>query len=676
MSGSFETPALSEFITLWICLFSQLTIHLTSSSLQNLISSSKVDYEHHLVSTYRSNPGKLFSHLKSLSKPASSDYPIFHNSEPVTDRQQTAQLFNSYFNSVFTVSDFILPPANQRPTPTEQLSHISIDSDDVADALQFLNTTKAPGTDDISPLILKLCSDSLLFPITHLLNTCMLSCSIPDEWKVHKIIPILKGSDTSDVQNYRPIFLLCILSKVLESIIYIKMIDFIRPFISKYQFGFLSNRSCLSQLLSSFSSYIVNSIEYKKPCDAVFLDFRKAFDTIPHPELLFKLRSHGITGSLWSWFQAYLSNCSHYPFVDGCSSNILPVKSGVPQGSVLGPLLFLIYVNDIPNVTTFCRPYLFADDTKFLETIYHHTSSKHLQEDLDSLATWCSNWRLSLNCSKCAALQFTLSSSTPTTYLIDGQPIKLVEKHKDLGILVQNRLSWSDHITSICAKAYRSLHVIRHSISSTSSNLRFSLYLSLVRSKLSYCSQLWRPRLIKDIICLERVQRRATKFVLNDVSTDYKSRLISLHLLPLMYWFELQDFMYLIKCMKDPSDNFDIYSHIPFVTSCTRASSTKTLKHNFCRYSTTQHFYFNRVVHLWNALPPVDITQSYPTIKRQITNFLWDHFTSNFTLTLHALFTLYTPVPPALTSLIHNFLIHYNVLQASPTMVLTLSISP
>ena len=99
-------------------------------------------------------------------------------------------------------------------------------------------------------------------------------------------------------------------------------------------------------------------------------------------------------------------------FVDGCS--------GVPQGSVLGPLLFLIYVNDIPNVTTFCRPYLFADDTKLLETIYHHTSSKHLQEDLDSLATWCSNWKLSLNCSKCAALQFTLSSSTPTTYLIDG----------------------------------------------------------------------------------------------------------------------------------------------------------------------------------------------------------------------------------------------------------------
>ena len=190
-------------------------------------------------------------------------------------------------------------------------------------------------------------------------------------------------------------------------------------------------------------------------------------------------------------------------FVDGCSSNILPVKSGVPQGTVLGPLLFLIYVNDIPNVTTFCRPYLFADDTKLLETIYHHTSSKHLQEDLDSLATWCSNWKLSLNCSKCAALQFTLSSSTPTTYLIDGQPIKLVEKHKDLGILVQNRLSWSDHITSICAKAYRSLHFIRRSISSTSSNLRFSLYLSLVRSKLSYCSQLWRPQLIKNIICLE-----------------------------------------------------------------------------------------------------------------------------------------------------------------------------
>ena len=211
------------------------------------------------------------------------------------------------------------------------------------------------------PLLLKLGAATLTLPFTHLFNTCF--CSIPDEWKVYKIIPIPKGSNPADVQNYRPISLLCIMSKILESIIYNKIIDFVCPFISAHQFGFLSKRSCINQLLSSFS-YIVNSVDSKTSCDIVFRDFIKAFDPIPHSELLFKLWSYGITGPLWSWFQAYLANRSHFVFVDGCSSSSLPVRSGVPQGSVLGPLLFLLCVNDIPHVTKHCNPYLFTDDTK------------------------------------------------------------------------------------------------------------------------------------------------------------------------------------------------------------------------------------------------------------------------------------------------------------------------
>ena len=120
-----------------------------------------------------------------------------------------------------------------------------------------------------------------------------------------------------------------------------------------------------------------------------------------------------------------------------------------------------------------------------------------------------------------------------------------------------------------------------------------------------YCSQLWRPHLIKDITCLERVQCRATKFVLNDFTSNYKSRLTSLNLLLLMYWLEIQDLMFLIKCVKYPSDNLDIFSRKSFVSSCTRASSSKKLKHNLCRSSSTKHFYFNRIVYLWNSLPSI-----------------------------------------------------------------------
>ena len=183
-----------------------------------------------------------------------------------------------------------MPSPDERPTPTNQLNHITIGTSDVYTALVTLDTSKAAGPDDIDPLILKTCADALTTPLTHLLNTCLQTCSVPEEWKVHKIVPIPKGSDPSDVHNYHPISLLCILPNILETIkiVYDKIIDFILPQISSQQFGFLRKRSCVNQLLS-FYSQIFSSVDQKNPCDVIFLDFRKAFDTLPHPELLYKL---------------------------------------------------------------------------------------------------------------------------------------------------------------------------------------------------------------------------------------------------------------------------------------------------------------------------------------------------------------------------------------------------
>ena len=164
----------------------------------------------------------------------------------------------------------------------------------------------------------------------------------------------------------------------------------------------------------------------------------------------------------------------------------------------------------------------------------------HIQQDLDNLVSWCHKWRLSLNTTKCAVVRFSFSSKSKACYYIEENLVPTADSHKDLGILVTADLSWSKHINFICANAYKTLHLIRRSVSSTSLGLRKSLYLSLVRSKLSYCSQLWRPHLVKDILCLKSVQRQATRYILNDYSrhTSYKSRLINIKLLPLMYWLE------------------------------------------------------------------------------------------------------------------------------------------
>ena len=178
---------------------------------------------------------------------------------------------------------------------------------------------------------------------------------------------------------------------------------------------------------------------------------------------------------------------------------------------------------------------------------------------------------------------------------------------------------------------YRSLYLISRSISpSAPVHIRTHLYIMLVRSQLTYCSQLWQPRLIMDIKCLERVQHRASKFLLEDYSSDYKTRLLSLKLFPLMYWLELQIILYLIRCFKDPPDNISIQNFVSFVHLNTRSTARNKLQINFNKTSHSQHFYFNRIARLWNSLPPLDLSLSFITLKLHLKQLFWKHFTVHF----------------------------------------------
>ena len=483
---------------------------------------------------------------------------------------------------------------------------------------------------------MKLCADTLAQPLHSFFSTCIELGTIPQEWKIHKICPIPKSGNLLEVKNYRPISLLSIVSKVLERIIFNKIIDFLRPKFSKQQFGFQKNKSSLSQLLSSFA-YILEEIDKGSTVDMIFLDLKKAFDTVPHEELLFKLWNIGITGPLWFWFKSYLANRQHFVSVDNNSSTLLPVLSGVPQGSILGPVLFLVYINDLPEQINYASCYLFADDTKLIKSIRGINDSLLMQSDVDSLHRWCEQWKLKLNASKCQTLSISLSNHHQNHqcqhYSIDGAKLDSTNSQRDLGVLVKCDLSWTDHLNQICGRGYRSLNMIRRTIPPGATIiLKKQLYISLVRSHLTYCSQLWRPRMVKDILSVERVQRKATKYVLSDYSNDYKLRLQSLHMLPLMYWLELQDIMFLVKCLQDPHDCMNIRSHVSFSPSGTRAGSGNKLKYEYRRTSNGRHFYFNRIVRLWNKLPSscIDLTKSFATVRHTVRAFLWTHFENHF----------------------------------------------
>ena len=526
-----------------------ISVKLSSAEadLEAAIANAKDKYMQNLVSSFRSNPHKLFNHLKQLRQSKFQPKHITDDNHiPITDRHKIAEEFNNFFHSTFSPpSNFFLPDVSNLPTPSRQLNKIDITKADIFEAMQILDVTKTTGCDRIHPKVLKMNTLALLDPIYDLFSTSLQQQTLPLEWKTHKICPVPKKGDRLKVSNYRPISLLCILSKVLESIIYQKIIDFVLQNISEVQFGFIKGRSCLSQLISSFS-LIHNALDNKQVVDAVYLDFSKAFDSVSHQELLYKLWRFGITGPLWHWFRNYLTDRSHFVYFDGEQSQSLPVLSGVPQGSILGPLLFTIFINDLPDSISHASCFMFADDVKLIQAIASLQDEQQLQLDIDSVTIWCQVWNMYVNHNKCNTVRFsTKKQHNPSHYYVSNNEIQHDERHKDLGLTIDGLISWSEHYNNICRKAYSSLNLIRRSVSPTSPLfLKKQPYLALVKSHLTYCCQLWRPRYVKDVLALERVQRKATKFILNDYSSGYKQRLLSLNMLPLMYWYELQDLIF------------------------------------------------------------------------------------------------------------------------------------
>ena len=283
---------------------------------------------------------------------------------------------------------------------------------------------------------------------------------------------------------------------------------------------------------------------------------------------MFKLWNFSITGNLWRWFEAYLSDRCQFVSVGQTASGILPVISGVPQGSILGPLLFLIYINDLPDKLSLSKVLLLPMMPNVFLPISSRADCLSLQHDLSLLANWSSSWKLTFNEKKCSVVPVILS------YSVNNIIISTAGSQKDLGVIMSSDMQWRSHYLFIIPRAYRMLGLIRRVFSSsTDVYTKRCLYLSLVRSKLLYCSPVWRPQYLVDIRSLETVQRRASKFIISNYAMDYRDRLISLEMLPLMMEYEIADIIFLIKSLKNPSSHFNILDFITFNISNTRSSS-------------------------------------------------------------------------------------------------------
>ncbi|KAI8486093.1 hypothetical protein Bbelb_361930 [Branchiostoma belcheri] len=475
------------------------------------------DYvSNYLETNIEENPKAFWSYVKSIRQDSTGASALRHQGVLTSDPKEKADALGAQFESVFTREDKSIVPTLGEPTaPTIPPINISVEG--VAKQLSCLNPNKSTGPDGKPPRLLKTVAVQIAPILQVIFSQSISTGDVPEDWRTANITPIFKKGDRTAPSNYRPVSLTSVCGKVLEHIVHSHMMKHLDTYgiLSPAQHGFRKGLSCESQLLLTVQD-LAKSIDQNQQVDAAVLDFSKAFDTVPHERLLCKLEYYGISGSLLSWLRAFLTERTQCVVFDGGTSKTVKVTSGVPQGTVLGPLLFLLYINDLPqSVSSHVR--LFADDCLIYRIITKPSDAQGLQSDLDALTGWQNRWLMSFNPFKCHILHITRKRHPILTqYTLCNEILTSVKSHPYLGVHLSDDLRWDTHIKHTTSKAGRVLGVIRRNLTHCPSRVKATCYKALVRPHLEYSATVWDPHTIKGIQAVEAVQRRAARVTLND----------------------------------------------------------------------------------------------------------------------------------------------------------------
>ena len=488
--------------------------------------------------------------------------------------QGKAELFQKIFSSYYTQDNNHCPPIS--PYISASLSHITFTPTLVNRAVKRLRTNSKGGPDFLPPEFIKRCGLWLSAPLSFLFQTSFDQSYIPPVWLTAHVCPIFKKGDRSDPGNYRPISLTCVLCKLMEHIIKTQLTSYLlsKNLITKQQHAFIARHSTITNLLECTRDWNM-SLNSKYCVDIVYVDYRRAFDSIVHSKLLLKLSCFGFCGKLLEWLTVFLSHRSQQVVIENCVSSCTFVVSGVVQGSVLGPILFILYVNDIPlQARASVKLQLFADDLKLYSNISIsplQPSSHPLQQALDTIVKWSTEWQLTINVSKCMCKRLKPSSAHSNTpqYTINGTPLTVSSHVKDLGIVVDDHLSYADHISEITSKANQRVGILFRGFLTRDLNLLRRAFVTYVRPILEYGTVLWSPTLKKYIDQIENVQRRFTKRIPEISELPYFERLKRLNLETLEVRRLRFDLVYYFKILHNltPHDSNDFFSfHHPPTT--------------------------------------------------------------------------------------------------------------
>lgn len=554
------------------------------------------------------NVNKFFNYANRKFKCKSSVGPLRQPDGTITvDPRRKADLLQHVFSSKYVNDNGTLPSIAPRVT-SDKLNSVYFSSYSVKKAIKKLKAKSCGGPDNVPPHFIKQCVDQLCVPLAFVFNSCLDQGYLPPVWLSANVTPVFKKGDPTDPQNYRPIALTCTICKVMESVIKQHLLTYLlnRHLITRHQHGFLNNHSTATNLLECTHDWVV-ALGCSNQVDVVYIDFSRAFDSIVFAKLLLKLQSYGVDGKLLQWIGAFLSPRVQRVVVEGRCSFVANVRSGVPQGSVLGPVLFLVYINDVTDICSGgVQLKLFADDLKLYTAIDSIQCANNLQSTIDRLSVWSTDWQLNINISKCNSLTLHRPRKTPTlnVYSIAGSPIPSSTSVSDLGVQFSSDLSYHSEISNIVSKASRRVGVFFRGFCSNNLTLARKVWLTYIRPLLEYNSCIWNPSHIYLIDQLERVQRQFTKRIRCISHLSYLERLAVLGLEPLELRRLRSDLLFYYKIINDltilPSN---IYFNFRRRLSSIRVSSPQLVKPTTGSRSEFDSFFY-RVIDCYNSLHP------------------------------------------------------------------------
>ena len=610
---------------------------------QIVTNSTFEEYNRKLEQNIKSNPKNFFSYVKTKLKSNSFPSCMHFNDSEGKNPREISNLFADFFQSVYTSfsdSDRDTSYFDYISVPAAFSSINSISRDEIHKIISNLDGSKGPGPDGIPPVLLKKLVNELVTPIFRLFNLSLQTGIFPEVWKESYLVPIHKSGKKSDVKNYRGIAILSCIPKLFEAIINEQLFVKVKHYISENQHGFFKGRSTTTNLLE-FVTYTINAMDRGYSVQALYTDFSKAFDRIDIPMLILKLQKFGIESRLLKWIESYLTNRTQSVKLHNEISKRINVTSGVPQGSHLGPLLFIIYVNDISVLLKRLKVLIYADDMKLYMTIKDSNDDISFQEEVDIFIEWCSKSLLELNVKKCNNITFTRKRTISNqTISLGNQVVSKCNTIRDLGVILDSKLTFVDHYNCIIHKASNMLSFIkRFSYNFHDPYTLKTLYISYVRSILEYCSLVWSPYQTIHEQRIESVQKQFLLYALRKLNwstnplPSYEARCKLIDLEPLQHRREFFHISFVNDIMSQRVSSAELLWKLNFrAPSRPLMSRHQIFSIKFYRTDYAKFQPINKMMSIYNKYCNiVDLTMSRQQLKKSLKDEAIRRINSNTT---------------------------------------------